>query len=112
MARSSTRPKLILTDEEKMHLDQLRQSKTAAFRDVQRAQILWRYDAGEKVSQIARELKTTRNSVLKWIDKTLQVGAKVGMKDTPHKPREAVITDDATAWVVNLACSKPQEFGH
>jgi len=112
MARSSTRPKLILTDEEKMHLDQLRQSKTAAFRDVQRAQILWRYDAGEKVSQIARELKTTRNSVLKWIDKTLQVGAKVGMKDTPHKPREAVITDDAKAWVVNLACSKPKEFGH
>jgi transposase len=112
MARSSTRPKLILTDEEKMHLDQLRQSKTAAFRDVQRAQILWRYDAGDRVSQIARELKTTRNSVLKWIDKTLQVGAKVGMKDTPHKPREAVITDDAKAWVVSLACSKPKEFGH
>jgi transposase len=112
MARSSTRPRLILTDEERMYLDQLRQSKTAAFRDVQRAQILWRYDAGDKVSQIARDLKTTRNSVLKWIDKTLQVGAKVGMKDTPHKPREAVITDDAKAWVVNLACSKPKEFGH
>ena len=112
MARLSTRPKLVLTVEEKVHLDRLRQSKTAAFRDVQRAQILWRYDAGEKVSQIARALKMTRNSVLKWIDKTLQVGAKVGMKDTPHKPREAVITDDAKAWVVNLACSKPKEFGY
>jgi transposase len=112
VARSSTRPKLVLTDEEKMHLDQLRQSKTAAFRDVQRAQILWRYDAGEKVSQISHDLKMTRNSVLKWIDKTLQVGAKVGMKDTPHKPREAVITDDAKAWVVSLACSKPKELGY
>ena len=112
VARSSTRPKLVLTEEEKLHLDQLRQSKTAAFRDVQRAQILWRYDAGEKVSQISHDLKVTRNSVLKWIDKTLQVGAKVGMKDTPHKPREAVITDDAKAWVVNLACSKPKEHGY
>ena len=112
MARASTRPKLVLTDEEKKYLDQLRQSKTAAFRDVQRAQILWRYDAGEKVSQITRALKMTRKSVLKWIDKTLQVGAKVGMKDTPHKPREAVITDDAKAWVVHLACSKPKEFGY
>lgn len=74
MARPSTRPKLVLTEEEKRHLDQLRQSRTAAFRDVQRAQILWRYDAGEKVSQIARALQMTRNSVLKWIDKTLQVG--------------------------------------
>jgi len=112
MARASTRPRLVLTDEEKQHLDQLRQSKTAAFRDVQRAQILWRYDAGEKVSQIAGTLKMSRKSVLKWIDKTLQFGAKVGMKDTPHKPREAVITDDAKAWVVHLACSKPKEFGY
>lgn len=105
-------PRLVLTDEEKKHLDQFRQSKTAAFRDVQRAQILWRYQAGETVSHIARAVKMTRKSVLKWIDKALQMGAKVGMKDTPHKPREAVITDDAKAWVVHLACSKPKEFGY
>ena len=112
MARASRRPKLVLTDEEKTHLDQLRQSRTAAFRDVQRAQILWRYHAGETVSQIARARKMTRKSVLKWIDKTLQIGAKAGMKDAPHKPREAVITDDAKAWVVHLACCKPKEFGY
>jgi hypothetical protein len=53
----------------------------------------------------------TRKSVLKWIDKTLQVGAKVGIEDAPHKPREAVITDDAKAWVVSLACSKPKRLG-
>ena len=112
MARASTHSKLVLTDEEKKHLDQLRQSKTACFRDVQRAQVLWRYHAGETVSQIARTLTITRKSVLKWIDKALQIGVMVGMKDTPHKPREAVITDDAKAWVVNLACSKPKDFGY
>src|SRR5580700_2915317 len=112
MPRTSKRPKLVLTDEEMNLLNQLRQSKTAAFRDVQRAQILWRYQAGDTVTQIARALKMTRKSVLKWIDKTLQIGAKVGMKDTPHKPREAVITDDAKAWVVHLACSKPKELGY
>ena len=112
MARASKRPRLVLTDEEKNRLDQFRQSKTAAFRDVQRAQILWRYHTGETVSQIARALKMTRKSVLKWIDKALQIGANVGMKDTPHKPREAVITDDAKAWVVHLACSKPKDLGY
>jgi transposase len=112
VARVSTRPRLVLTDEEKNHLGQFRQSKTAAFRDVQRAQVLWRYYAGETVSQIARALKMTRKSVLKWIDRTLQIGANVGLKDTPHKPREAVITDDAKAWVVHLACCKPKEFGY
>src|SRR5260370_38030263 len=112
MARASSHPKLVLTDEETKHLDPLRQSKTASFRDVQRAQVLWRYHAGQTVSQIAWALKMTRKSVLKWIDKALQIGVMVGMKDTPHKPREAVITDDAKAWVVNLACSKPKEFGY
>src|ERR1700686_831206 len=112
MARASARARLILTDEEGSHLDKVRQCKTAAFRDVLGARILWRYDAGETVSQIPRALKMTRKSVLKWIDKTLQIGAKVGMKDTPHAPREAVITDDAKAWVVNLACCKPKEFGY
>ena len=112
MARRSTRPQLVLSEEEKNRLDQLRQSKTAAFREVQRAQILWRYHGGETVSQIAAALKMTRKSVLKWIDKSLQIGAEMGMKDTPHKPREAVITDDAKAWVVHLACSKPKDFGY
>ena len=74
MDLASTRPRLVLTAEEKNHLAQLRQSKTAAFRDVQRAQILWRYHAGDTVSQIARALKMTRKSVLKWIDKTFHAG--------------------------------------
>src|SRR6266851_1379797 len=112
MARASTHSKLVLTDEEKKHLDQLRQSKTASFRDVQRAQVVWRYYAGQTVSQIAPALNMTRKSVLKWIDKALQIGVIVGVKDTSHKPREAVITDDAKAWVVNLACSKPKDFGY
>ena len=112
MALVSTRPQLVLTDEERRSVDQLRQSKTASFRDVQRAQILWLYSVGETVSQIARTLNMTRKSVLKWIDKALQIGADVGIEDTPHKPREAVITDDAKAWVVHLACSKPKEFGY
>src|ERR1700730_2835522 len=103
---------LVLTDEEKRTLDRLRNSRTAEARQVQRAQIVWRYHVGESVSQIARALKTTRKSVLKWIDKALQMGAEAGIKDTPHKPRGAVITDDAKAWVVHLACTKPKDLGY
>lgn len=32
--------------------------------------------------------------------------------DTFHKPREAVIIDDAKAWVVHLACCKPKDLGY
>lgn len=112
MASLSRHSCLSLTDAEKQTLDRLRNSRTAEARQVHRAQIIWRYHAGESVSQIARALKTTRKSVLKWIDKALQMGAEAGIKDTPHKPREAVITDDAKAWVVNLACTKPKDLGY
>ena len=112
MARQSQRPKLILTAQESAKLDRLRQSRTAPLRDVQRAQILGQYQTGQTVSQIARSLKTTRKSVDKWINKVLQMGVEAGMKDTPHQPREAVITDDAKAWVVHLACCKPKDLGY
>ena len=112
LRRVSQHPALILTAGEKALLDRLRQSRTAAIRDVQRAQILCRSHGGEKVARIAGALKMTRKSVLKWIDKALRMGATAGIKDTPHKPREAVITDDAKAWVVQLACSKPKDLGY
>ena len=114
MARVSKpkRPKLVLTEDEKLHLEQLRASRTAAVRDVQRAQILWRYYSNETVSQISRALNITYKSVLKWIDKALQMGVKEGIKDTYHRPWEAVITDDAKAWVVSLACCKPKDLGY
>ena len=74
MPQVSPRPAFILMAEEKEHLDQVRRSRTAALRDVQRAQILWRDHAGETVTQIARPLTTTRKSILKWLDRALRIG--------------------------------------
>jgi transposase len=40
------------------------------------------------------------------------MGSEAGLKDKYHSPKDAVITDDAKAWVVNLACTKPKEHGY
>jgi len=80
-------------------------------REVQRAQILCRFEAGETITQIARALKTSRPSVRKWVDKALAMGASAALKDTWHRPHAPVITEEAKAWVVHLACSKPKEHG-
>jgi hypothetical protein len=34
------------------------------------------------------------------------------LKDNFHRPRDPVIGDDAKAWVVHLACSKPKDLGY
>jgi transposase len=111
MARKSTRPKLVLTPEEVRLLEQLRQSRTAAWREVQRAQVLWRYYTGDNIATIMKAVKMTRKSVSKWINKALTMGVAAGLKDTPHGS-PPVMTEQAKAWVVHLACSKPKELGY
>ncbi len=112
MAGKSKRPKLVLSSDEVIQLQQLRHSRTAPWREVQRAQILWRYHAGETITEIGRALKMTRKSIGKWVAKALAQGASAALKDTYHRPRAPVITEEAKAWVVHLACSKPTELGY
>ena len=112
MAGKSRLPKLTFSAEQLSELQQLSQSRTAPLREVQRARILCRYHAGETVTAIARAMKTTRKSVRKWIDKALAMGAEAALKDAYHRPRAPVITEQARAWVIHLACSKPKELGY
>lgn len=53
----------------------------------------------------------SRPSIYKWIDKALAAGAEAGLKDYYHRPFDPVITDEARACVINLACTKPKYHG-
>jgi transposase len=103
---------LILTVEERDQLDHVRDSKTAPWREVQRAKILWQYHSGETITDISRSVHMTRVSVAKWIGKALEMGAVAALKDAYHRPKEPVITEEDKAWVVHLACSKPKDLGY
>src|SRR5271170_2193424 len=112
MAGKTRRSKLILTDEDKVELEQLARSRTAPYREAQRSTILLGYYAGESISSIGRRLGMTRLSVSKWVAKALAVGPMAALKDNYHRPKEPVIGDDAKAWVVHVACSKPKDLGY
>ncbi len=73
--------------------------------------MLWLYYTGENIATIMKTVRMTRKSVGKWINKTLSMGVSAGMKDTPHGTKP-LLTEEAKAWVVHLACSKPKEFGY
>jgi transposase len=103
---------LKLSPEEIEHLKSLRDSRTAPWRETQRARIMLRYHSGETIAQIARAVGMTRKSVGKWIGKALAVGSGAALKDAYHRPKEPVITEDAKAWVVHLACAKPKDLGY
>jgi hypothetical protein len=51
-------------------------------------------------------------TIYKWVEKALAMGTEECLKDKYHRPREPVITEEAKAWVINLACKKPTDFGY
>jgi transposase len=111
MARKTSRAALQVSDQERLELERLAQSRTAPRREVERAGILLRYAGGQGITEIERALHVSRPTIYKCVDKALAAGVASGLKDRYHRPREAVITESAKAWVINLACRKPCELG-
>jgi transposase len=112
MAGKSRQPNLSLLPDELERLQHLRRSATAPAREVQRAEILTRYHAGETVTQIARRLGMTRKSVAKWINRALALGPSAALQDAYHRPKQPSITLEARTWVVSVACTKPKDLGY
>jgi transposase len=111
MARKSGRAALVLTQEQTATLKELAGSRTAPAREVERAKVLLGYASGSSITQLQRQLGVGRPMIYKCIDKALAAGVQMGLKDKYHRPHEPEITDEAKAWVVSLACTKPKDHG-
>jgi transposase len=112
MSRKSQKAKLILDKEQKEQLQKISQSRKGPVREAQRANILLRYSEGIPITGIEEMVQVSRPTIYKWIEKALAMGIDAGMKDKYHRPREPVITEEAKAWVINLACKKPTDYGY
>ncbi len=111
MARKSGRAALVLTQAQTVTLKELAGSRTAPSREVERAKVLLGYAGGTSITQLQRQLGVGRPMIYKCIDKALAAGVQMGLKDKYHRPHEPEITDEAKAWVVSLACTKPKDHG-
>jgi len=112
MPKKSQKAKLILSPEKKEQLQRIANSRKAPLREVQRANILLRYSEGIPIIGVEKMVHVSRPTIYKWIEKALAMGIEEGLKDKYHRPKEPVITEEAKAWVINLACQKPTEYGY
>jgi transposase len=112
MPRKTKRAKLVMHEAEKEQLIQIANSRKLPLREVQRANILLRYTEGMAIRRIQETLQVSRATVYKWIDNALAMGIEEGLQDKYHRPKVPVITEEDKAWVINLACSKPTEYGY
>ncbi len=106
------RAKLVLMPESRTQLMAITRSQTESVRAVERARMLLAYADDRSISSIARGLETNRPKVERCIDKALQFGIDRALEDLPGRGRSAVITSEARAWVVSLACMKPKDLGY
>ena len=111
MARKTGRMPLELSEAHRLMLAELSGSRTAPMREVERAKVLLRFADGASISDIGRQVGVSRPAIYKCIDKALSAGVLVGLRDAFHSPKGPEILDDAKAWVVSLACTKPKDHG-
>ena len=111
MVGKTKRAALVLTSEQRAMLDELARSRTAPAREVERAKVLIGYANGASIMALQRQLGVGRPMIYKCIDKALAAGVQMGLKDKYHRPYEPEITDQAKAWVLSLACTKPKDHG-
>jgi transposase len=110
MAKTTARAALVLSLEEQQQLQSLANSRAAPLREVQRARILLGYHAGQSFSALSRTTRLSRRIIYKHVDRALAAGVAVALRDRAHGS-EPIITPEAKAWVLALACTKPKDHG-
>lgn len=106
------RGKLQCSEKERDQLEKISKSKTQEFRKVQRSTIFLMYMDNKPISEIARSVGLSRESVYSNIDKALAFGPIAALDDLSGRGVSAEISDEDKAWVVNLACSSPKDHGY
>jgi len=112
MGKHSMRAKLALSETELGELLLVKNSRTEPHARVTRANMLFEYHNGRSVTEIAKFHNTNRPKVERTINRALAFGVIKALDDLPRSGRKPIITDDAKAWVVSLACNAPKNYGY
>ena len=107
--KSST---IILTQEEREYLKTQTRARTIQAQTVNRARILLLKADGCSINDIAEKVGLNRKSVMLCISKYVDGGVENALFDAPGRGRNTEITDDEKAWIINIACQKPVDFGY
>ena len=110
MGRKATTIKL--TAEDREYLESQTRARTIQAQTVNRARILLLKADGSSIDDIADKVGINRKSVMLCINKYLEGGVENALFDAPGRGRNAEITDDEKAWIINIACQKPVDLGY
>jgi len=79
---------------------------------VERARMLLAYREDPSFFAVGRAVGAHHQTVQRCVERALGYGPMAALDDRPRPGREATITAEAKAWVVDLACRKAKELGY
>ncbi|MBQ9685300.1 MAG: IS630 family transposase [Oscillospiraceae bacterium] len=103
---------LQLSGEDREYLETIARTRTLQAQTVTRARILLLRADGMPINEIADKIDVNRKSVMLCINKFNEGGIENALSDAPGRGRNAEITDKEKAWIINIACQKPTEYGY
>ena len=103
---------IVLSSNDRAYLEEQTRARTIQAQTVIRAKILLLKADGASIDAIADKVDLNRKSVMLCINKYLEGGVENALYDAPGRGRNAEITDDEKAWVINIACQKPKDLGY
>lgn len=101
-----------LSAEDREYLERQTRARTIQAQTVNRARILLLKAEGRPINEIADKVGINRKSVMLCLKKYAEGGVENALFDAPGRGRNAEITDDEKAWIINIACQKPIDFGY
>src|SRR4029077_11927198 len=103
---------LAMTDEEIERLTALSRSRTEPAGRVSRAQMLLAYRENPSFCAVGQRVGVHHQTVQRCVERALGYGPLAAIEDRPRPGKEPVITPEAKAWLVSLACDKAKEHGY
>ena len=101
-----------LSTEEREYLELQTRARTIQAQTVARARILLLRADSVSIDAIADKVGLNRCSVMLCLKKFKEGGIENALFDAPGRGRNAEITDEEKAWIINIACQKPIDFGY
>lgn len=101
-----------LSNEEREYLELQTRARTIQAQTVTRARILLLRADAVSIDTIADKVGLNRCSVMLCLKKFKEGGVENALFDAPGRGRNAEITDEEKAWIINIACQKPIDFGY
>lgn len=103
---------LSIDPDQRRALVDISRSRSEATGRVERARMIIAYLDTPSAYVVARQIGVSQQTVTRCLERAAELGVLAALDDRPRAGRDAVITREARAWLVSLACAKPIASGY